>query len=241
MPKPVSLGSQTLRLPDGPVRFELRRSSRRTIGITVERGGRVVVTAPRRASLEKVQEALERHRSWLRSQVSKLQALPPPLPPSWSDGELQRYLGRDYPLRLMAGPVRSVRRTLDTLRVELPDPRDREAVRRLVEGWLLEEARELFQRRIGDLVWRTPALGLRAPPPLALRRMTRRWGSCSSKGRILMNTHAVKLPQRLVDYILMHELCHVRVPNHGRAFWGLLGQCMPDWKKRKEELDAELL
>jgi hypothetical protein len=204
-------------------------------------GGRVVVTAPRRASLEKVREALERHRSWLRGQVAKLEAIPVPPPPSWCDGEPQRYLGRDYPLRLVAGPGRSVRRTLDTLRVELPDPRDREMVRRLVEGWLLEEARELFHRRMEELVGRTPALALRGPPPLALRRMTRRWGSCSPKGRILMNTHAIKLPQRLVDYILMHELCHVRIPNHGRGFWNLLSQCMPDWKKRKEELDAEVL
>ncbi len=238
---PVSMGSITLRLQDGPIRFELRRSSRRTIGITVEMGGEVVVTAPRRASLEKIHETLTRHRAWLRRQVIKLRAVPPPRPPTWADGEPQRILGRDYPLRVVPGSRKSVRRTLDSLRVELPDPGNREAVRKLVEGWYLEEARELFHRRMAELIWRTPALGLKRPPHLGLRRMTRRWGSCSPKGRILMNTHAVKLPQRLVDYILMHELCHLRVPNHSRAFWTLLGQCMPDWKRRKTELDAEVL
>ena len=238
---PVSLGLCTLRPQDGPVRFELRRSSRRTIGITVEMGGRVVVTAPRRASMEKIHEALERHRGWLRGQVTKLRATPPPRPPSWIEGEPQRFLGKDYPLSLILGPRKSVRRTLENLRVELPDPRDREAVRKLVERWYLEEARSLFHRRMEELVGRTPALGLKALPQLRLRRMTRRWGSCSPRGGILMNTHAVKLPQRLVDYILMHELCHVRIPNHGRRFWALLTECMPDWRKRKEELDAEVL
>ncbi len=191
--------------------------------------------------MEKVREALERHRSWLRGQVAKLRAMPAPRPPSWTDGEPQRFLGRDFDLRVVAGPRKSVRRTLDSLRVELPDPRDRASVRKLVEGWYLEEARHLFSRRMEELVWRTPALGVKELPFLSLRRMTRRWGSCSPRGRILMNTHAVKLPQRLVDYILMHELCHVRVPNHGRRFWALLTECMPDWKKRKEELDAEVL
>jgi len=54
-----------------------------------------------------------------------------------------------------------------------------------------------------------------------------------------MNTHAIKLPLRLVDYILMHEMCHLRVPNHSREFWSYLSRCMPDWEKRKVALDRQ--
>jgi predicted metal-dependent hydrolase len=102
---------------------------------------------------------------------------------------------------------------------------------------MLGEARALFRHRMEILVRSTPALRLRRAPALNLRRMTSRWGSCSPKGRILMNTYAVKLPLPLVDYILMHELCHLRVPHHRRDFWAHLSECMPDWEKRKKALD----
>ncbi|MEJ2328136.1 MAG: DUF45 domain-containing protein, partial [Chromatiaceae bacterium] len=121
----------------------------------------------------------------------------------------------------------------------LPVPGRREAVEKLVEGWMLEEARAVFRHRMQKLIRTTPALQLRRAPILSLRRMTSRWGSCSPKGRILMNTHAVKLPLNLVDYILMHELCHLRVPNHSRAFWDHLTDCMPDWERRKKALDRQ--
>lgn len=241
MPYPVTVGSCLLPLRDGPVRFELRRSRRRTIGITVEMGGRVVVTAPLRASMERIREALERHRGWLRSQVARLQELAPPPPPRWCEGERHRFLGREYPLHLVPAPRRRVALRAGCLRVELPHPSDPEQVRKLVEAWYRHTAKAVFASRLEDLVRRATPLGLERPPALTVRKMTRRWGSCSPRGRILMNTHAVKLPRRLLDYVLLHELCHLRVPHHGPSFWNLLARCLPDWKARKAELDREVL
>lgn len=69
------------------------------------------------------------------------------------------------------------------------------------------------------------------------RRMVRRWGSCKVKGGILFNRDLVKAPVHCIDYVIMHELCHVRIPNHGRRFYELLGQMMPDWELRKARLE----
>jgi len=237
---PVSVGFGELRLQDGPLRFELRRSSRRTIGITVQLGGTVVVTAPFRASMGKIHEALEKHGTWVRKKVAELrEAPPPPPPPRWIDGEPHRYLGRRYPLRILRGEDRGVWLTDHEILVHLPDPRERDLVRKLVEDWMRNEARTLFHHRMERLVHGTRALQLRRFPTLNIRRMKSRWGSCSPRGRILMNTHAVKLPLSLVDYILMHELCHLKVPNHSAAFWDHLTDCMPDWEKRKKALDRQ--
>lgn len=242
MTPPISEGFGELYLEDGPLHFELRRSSRRSIGITVQLGGTVVVTAPLRAPMGKIHEALEKHGRWVRKKVAELRdAPPPPPPPRWVDGELHRYLGRTYPLRILKGERRGVWLTDHELLVYLPDPRRRDAARKLVEGWMLEEARVLFRHRMQNLIRKTPALQLRGIPVLSLRRMSSRWGSCSPKGRILMNTHAIKLPLSLVDYILMHELCHLRVPNHSRVFWRHLTDCMPDWERRKRVLDRQVV
>lgn len=229
-----------MELEDGPLRFELKRSSRRSIGITVELGGAVVVTAPFRASSAKIQSVLEQHGRWIRRKVAELKDVPvPPPPPRWVEGEPHVFLGKAYPLRLLVDKERGVWRTDSELLVHLPDPKKREAVRKVVEGWMAQEAKILFQHRMGSLIRETPKLQLSSYPTLGIRRMKARWGSCSPHGHILMNTHAIKLPLRLIDYILLHELCHLKVPNHSRAFWDHLSECLPDWRRRKEVLDRQ--
>jgi predicted metal-dependent hydrolase len=242
MTRPVSVGFGELTLEDGPLRFELRRSSRRSIGITVQLGGAVVVTAPYRASMRKIHTVLRKHGRWVRGKVKELREAPsPPPPPKWIDGERHRFLGREYSLRLLEGENRIVWLTDHELLVHIPNSGKTDAVRKLVERWMRDEGRALFGNRMDTLIRATPALELRERPSLDLRRMKSRWGSCSPKGRILMNTLAIRLPLPLVDYILMHELCHLKVPNHSREFWEHLGECMPDWERRKEALDREVV
>jgi hypothetical protein len=231
---------------EGWLEYELRRSERKTLGIAVEPDGRVVATAPADASLERIEAALRRKRRWIGDQLRHLAQLPPPpRPREWVAGETHRYLGRQYRLKVLSGSRREVKLVGGHFRVVLPDPGDRDDVRRLMERWYLDHARTTFQRRLEGLVRETPILRLRESPPLLVRRMKRRWGSCSPEGRILMNVEAVKLPIGGIDYLLMHELCHLRVPHHGAAFWRLLGRCpigsggVAGWSGRRCEKRAE--
>jgi predicted metal-dependent hydrolase len=89
---------------------------------------------------------------------------------------------------------------------------------------------------MADLVRRTSRLRLKEAPPLTVRRLEKRWGSCSVDGRILMNVDAVKLPAGCLDYLLLHELCHLHQPHHGPAFWRLLDACLPDWERWRTRL-----
>jgi predicted metal-dependent hydrolase len=110
-----------------------------------------------------------------------------------------------------------------------------------MERWFLEHARETFGRRLDALVRNASRLRLAEAPPLLVRKLRTRWGSCSPQGRILMNVEAVRLPLPCIDYLLLHELCHLRVPNHGARFWRLLDACMPDWERWRGRLaTAEL-
>jgi predicted metal-dependent hydrolase len=236
--RPTAAGHFQLDLGGEQKTYLLRRSSRRTLAISIEPGGQLVVTAPASANISSIEAALHRRRAWILRRAQEVEALPPPpAPREWVSGETHRYLGRQYRLKVRRGSPSSVKLAGQFFRVTVADPADRACVKRLMERWYREHARATFERRMAQLVQTTPRLRLKEPPPLNVRRMVKRWGSCSPEGRILMNVDAVKLPAGCVDYLLMHELCHLRVPNHGSAFWRLLEACMPEWERWRKRLD----
>lgn len=99
-----------------------------------------------------------------------------------------------------------------------------------------EDARRIFRRPM-DL-WTDSTPTLRGASPTLGIRMTRRWGSCSKRGTIALSTELIKTPPHCIAYVIMDELCHLRVHDHGPGFYRLLGRCMPDWEDRKARLDG---
>jgi hypothetical protein len=119
--------------------------------------------------------------------------------------------------------------------------RDALTVRSMLEAWYRERAKEVFGRVIADMSLR---VGLRPPPPpFRLLSMRTQWGSCSPKGEVLLNTHLVKAPKSCIEYVVAHELSHLKEHNHSERFYRQLDHALPDWVERKAELDnlAELL
>ncbi|MHB1191944.1 MAG: M48 family metallopeptidase [Longimicrobiales bacterium] len=239
MTDPESISQQVLDLGTGKsLPFELRRSQRRTLGISVHPDGSVVVTAPHDAEMGRIAGVVHGKRSWIRRQLREVAELPPPpIAREWVSGETHRYLGRQYRLKVSDGEQRRVRLIGRFFRVDVPGGANAEVVRRLMERWYLDHAKSTFQRRMDRLVETVPALRLTSSPPLIIRKLTHRWGSCSAEGRILMNVDGVRLSVALIDYLLVHELCHLREPHHGRRFWRLLDRCMPGWERWRDQLD----
>jgi predicted metal-dependent hydrolase len=239
---PAVQGQREVALGAIVLEYQLRRSARRTLGITVEPHGVVVVTAPAAVTVEQIETVVRRRAGWIRRQLHEVALLPPPPSPrEWVSGETHYYLGRQYRLKVVRAAQAEVRLAGRFFRVTVPDWADTKRIRKLMERWLLEHARATFERRTADLIRTTPRLRLTEPPPLLVRKLRYRWGSCSAEGRVLMNVDAVKLPAGCIDYLLLHELCHLRVPHHGRAFWRLLDACMPEWERWRKRLDqAEL-
>jgi predicted metal-dependent hydrolase len=219
--------------------FLLRRSARKTLAISVEPGGDVVVTAPEAATLEQVEAVVQRRREWIRRRRREVEFLPPPpIPRQWVSGETHRYLGRQYRLRVIKTDRPEVKLAGGFFRVGVPAPAETEQVRKWMQRWYLDHARSIFMRQMTALVRQTPRLELEEAPQLLVRKLQMRWGSCSPERRILMNVDVVKLPVGCIDYLLMHELCHLRIPHHGPEFWRLLAACMPDWERWRSRLDT---
>lgn len=240
MTAPVVEGQREISLGGEVREYTLRRSSRRrTLAITIEPGGGLTVTAPETAGIDRIEAVMRKRRGWIAKRSREVAALVPPPPPrEWVSGETHRYLGRQYRLKVIRGVSESIKLSGRYLRVTVARPASRGDVQRIVEAWYREHARTTFERRMSAVIRATPRLRLQESPPLIVRRLAKRWGSCTPEGRILMNVDAVKLPVGCIDYLLVHELCHLRVPHHGPAFWRLLDACMPDWERWRKRLDS---
>lgn len=164
------------------------------------------------------------------------------LPREYVSGETHFYLGRRYQLKLVqphAGE-QLVKLSRGKLEVSVVLPR-RERVKSLLKIWYRHHAANYLTRRIGEITEQVPWLD--RPPEFKLLVMRKQWGSCSPNGSIILSPDLVKAPRDCIDYVIFHELCHLREHNHSRRYYDLLTGLMPEWKPVKAKLDgmAELL
>ncbi|AQS90565.1 metal-dependent hydrolase [Gluconobacter albidus] len=157
-------------------------------------------------------------------------------------GESYCYLGRRHLLKVHHQPdaPETVRMLRGRLEVSIQE-RSALRIQKLLELWYFTRAQNVFRHRLSALLPTT--LWVRTPPALKLQVMQTQWGNCSPGGTITLNPHLVKAPRDCIDYVILHELCHLEEHNHGPAFWSLLERVMPDWGRHKARLDdmAELI
>jgi predicted metal-dependent hydrolase len=218
------------------IELVLRRSKRRTLAITVQPDASVVVTAPEGVGPDAIRARVRKRARWIRRQQEYFSRFLPKLPPRrYVSGETHRYLGRQYRLKVMEGPEETVKLRGRFIVVHTRRKGDRARVRNLVQSWFMQRARARFTRSLGECVGRFH--GSIPTPRLQLRRMPKRWGSWTHRGVIYLNPELVLAPPSCVDYVLMHELCHLVHAAHGHAFYGLLRRVIPDWEERKDRLE----
>jgi predicted metal-dependent hydrolase len=227
----------TIRVGKNEIEFRLKHSRRKTLGITVKPDARVFVTAPNGVSLDKVKSKVRGRALWIRRQQRFFHAFLPPVPARrYVSGETHRYLGRQYRLKVTEGNEESAKLAGRFLRVVTRRKRDRERVRSLVEGWYIERAQVAFDRSLSACLGELNG-DVKFAPRLRVRRMVRRWGSCTRRGHIYLNPELVQAAPSCIEYVVMHELCHLVHPHHGRQFYALLRRVMPDWERRKARLE----
>ena len=228
------------------ISFDVVRVERSTLGIIVHPSGRVEVRAPIETDQADVRARVYRRARWIMRHQRRFAEMVQDQPgKEYVSGETHRYLGRQYRLKVMplndAAGVRkadeSVRLVGRFFEVHTCEPRNPDRTRKLLEQWYRQKAqhhlRERFERGCGLMA----RYGI-TPPPLQIRRMESRWGSCTPSGRILLNPRLVLAPTACIDYVVVHELCHLKHPHHGREFYELLSQVMPDWEKLKTRLEC---
>ena len=217
--------------------YSVRHSPRATLKITVHTDASVVVDAPDGRSTDEVRARVERRIRWIiRQRAYFASFLPRPAEKTYRNGETFWYLGRQYRLKAEKGPSAEAALKEKFLRVSVVGAVVPVSVRRAVLDWYMQRAREVFARRLGRCYDQVKRLEVRCPK-LLVRPMKRRWGSLSAKGTIVLNRELIQAPIHCIDYVIVHELIHRRVPNHGPRFYQLLTQLMPDWKVGRARLE----
>jgi predicted metal-dependent hydrolase len=221
-----------------PFECRLRKGESPRIRIKVEPDCRVVVFAPENAGDDQVLRAVRKRGRWIYQHLRQFRAYREHASPrSYISGETHFYLGRRYLLNVMADPGASGNVKLLRGRLDVTATRkDPDLVRALITSWYKDRAKEVFSRRLDILL--PQALWVDERPPIRVQTMKTQWGSCSPAGRLTLNPHLVKASQDCIDYVILHELCHLAEHNHSRRFYRLLEQVMPGWKKVKDRLDG---
>lgn len=218
--------------------FRIEHRKRKKLAITIYPDPRLEVLAPLGVTSQQVLPRVEKRASWILRQWKYFERfLPRPPGPRFSAGETHRYLGRQYRLKLHEGSADRVKLVGRFLHVWSADRSDTIRIEELLDAWYREHAADVFHHRMRLCIKQCPALKLPHEPRVTIRRMTHRWGSCTKTGNITLNLDLVKVPTHCIDYVLVHELCHLRIHNHGPAFYRLLGRCMPDWRTRKQRIE----
>lgn len=217
--------------------FDVYYVGRKTMEIAVHPDSQVVVRAPKDTTPKAIKTRLVKRARWIWKQLDYFrQFQPKPTPRRYVGGETHMFLGRQYRLRLRKQQENDVRLKGAYFYVRSPSPNKPQMVKSLLDEWYEGHAWSVFSRRL-KLCYES-AKSLRVPfPNIRVRKMSKRWGSCGKAGDILLNIELVKASLYCIEYVIMHELCHLKVHTHNNGYYKLLSKFMPDWKERKTRLE----
>jgi len=217
--------------------FHVEYSDRKTLCITVTPDLDVLVKAPFDSSLDKIREKLHKKAPWIiRQQNFFLPFHPKTTKRKYIGGETHLYLGRQYRLKIEQNKAESVKLNGKFIIVTTTD---KLRVRRLVNEWYLQHARKNFRTIAQPLIDKFKKHKVE-PSSIVLREMPTRWGSCTPKGKIILNPELIKAPKGCIEYVIIHELCHLIYHDHTQKFIDLQTKEMPDWEKWKSKLEKLL-
>jgi len=225
--------TRTFRLDGREIPYLLKRSpKRRTIGLRIDHRG-LTVNAPQRAADSRLEQILRERSGWLFDKLREWQERQPATF-NCTDGEALLFLGSELVLRLIEGGPRAQPRLSedDILVVKVPDTGDAAGVRRKLEQWYRAEARRHFVQRLEHYADRM-GLALRK---VALSDARTRWGSCNSRGDIRLSWRLIQAPISQIDYVVVHELAHIRELNHSPRFWAIVEETLPHYAAAQRAL-----
>ncbi len=228
----IKFGSRT-------IDFNLEYRKRKSLGIKVHPDNLVEVLAPFNAKEEKVLERVKVKAPWILKQIDHFNTYKPSTPARrFINGETHLYLGRQYRLKIVPDKIDAVKAYRGQLWMHSQNPKP-EVLKKQLEIWYKQKASVVFADLLEEVLPKFKRYKI-STPVLSIRTMSKRWGSCTPAGRIILNTELIKAPRGSIEYVIIHELCHLVHHNHTKAFQNLQSRIMPDWSKWKDRLEYSL-
>lgn len=224
------------------IQFDLHYRDKKHMTINVLPDMNVEVVAPKDWGIQSINERVRKRAKWILKQKQYFQEFLPKQPPrEYVSGETHMYRGRQYRLRLKKADYDEVRLKGGFFEVKTIKKESKEYNKALLYDWYKVSARKAFFSMLAEWLDKLRKYNI-ANPVLEIRVMKKRWGSCiASKGKVILNLELIKAPTHCIEYILVHELCHLKYPSHDKKFYDFMSKVMPDWKGRKERLEKAFL
>ncbi|MCF8201494.1 MAG: M48 family metallopeptidase [Crocinitomicaceae bacterium] len=219
------------------IEYTLQYSERKTLGITVTPEMEVIVTAPLGTEIHKIEPKLIKRAPWIIRHLSYFLSFHPKTPKrKYVNGETHLYLGRQYLLKVNLELEESVKLKGKHIIVSTKKSTN---VKLLLENWYHQQAKNKLHTIAQPLIDKFKKYKV-APSNIELRSMPKRWGSCTAKGKIILNPELIKAPKGSIEYVITHELCHLIHHDHTHKFFELQSKEMRDWGKWKLKLESLL-
>jgi len=228
------MSTYALALPDGGIiQYQLERRPRKTVGMRISPDG-LIVHAPKRISQSQLEHLLLSKANWIRNKLQAQREHALALI-QWQDGAQLLLLGNPITLSVKHDArSRALEYEAGILYVAMPLPTDETAISRKVLQWYRKQALNDFARRLELLATK---LGV-PTPKLYLSNARSRWGSCNSKSEVRLNWRLIQAPPHIINYVICHELAHIKEMNHSPKYWVVVEQIFPDYKKAEKELKS---
>lgn len=226
----VQFGSNT-------IEYTVQYSERKTLGITITPEMKVIIRAPMSASKTLIRDKVVKKAPWILKQFSYFLSFYPKTPPrKYVSGESHLYLGRQYRLKIVNAPKNFVSYKGRFIEVQA---KKKENAKKLMLDWYRMRAKIKFAEIAEPLIRRFKKYNVE-PTEIYIQNMPYRWGSCTPIGKIILNPELIKAPKPCIEYVIIHELCHLVHHDHTSKFLELQSREMPGWQKWKEKLEKVL-
>lgn len=216
------------------IRYEFKRSYRRSVVAKIRRDGVIEVRAPLLYRESNMLVFLNQHKRWIFNHYDKLQNADNQQK-KYISGEIHYYLGKQYTLQVVESNTNSVFIESNSLIINSKYPENPEYLEVLLNKWYKNQAKKVFAELLPPIIEKFKKYNV-APAKISIRDMRSRWGSCSRKGNISLNLQLIKLNENCIRQVMVHEMCHLVYFNHQAGFHALMDEMMPDWKLWKKEM-----
>lgn len=217
--------------------YDYEYKDRKTLSISVHPDLSVSVSAPKGTKPEDIRGKVKKRAAWIKKAKREFELYLPKQPPRrYINGETHRYLGRQYRLKARKGKADSVKCYRGYFNVICSTKPTPEKVKVLLDEWFKDKANDVFKKRFDICNKKAFSYRIKAST-FSIRKLKNRWGSCTKNGRIILNLDLIKAPIECIDYVIMHELCHLKEHHHGTKFWALLDNLLPNYIELKRRLN----
>lgn len=219
-------------------RIQVYKKKVKNVTLKVKRDGSIHLTVPEVATDDYIDRVIENKKEWLEAQLKHFDDnYARPQVKEMVSGESFKYLGKNYRLKVIEGPEEGVRLYRGYIEIYIKDKCNTSRKQELLKKWYMDKAKIKFK----ELVHEYEKIVKEEVNNIRVITMKTRWGSCNVESRnINLNLDLIKKPRYCIEYVILHELAHLKYPNHSKEFWEYMSVHMPNWKFRKDKLELIL-